>query len=85
MVGETLPGDSFPGNSKGKISIVNRVPLGVVLAISPFNYPVNLSGSKIAPALMAGNSVVLKPATQGSISALHLVKVFEEAGLLLEF
>ncbi|MDU1321140.1 MAG: NADP-dependent glyceraldehyde-3-phosphate dehydrogenase [Clostridium botulinum] len=81
MVGETLPGDSFPGNSKGKISIVNRVPLGVVLAISPFNYPVNLSGSKIAPALMAGNSVVLKPATQGSISALHLVKVFEEAGL----
>ncbi len=81
MVGETLPGDSFQGNSKGKISIVNRVPLGVVLAISPFNYPVNLSGSKIAPALMAGNSVVLKPATQGSISALHLVKVFEEAGL----
>lgn len=81
MVGETLPGDSFPGTSKGKISIVNRVPLGVVLAISPFNYPVNLSGSKIAPALMAGNSVVLKPATQGSISALHLVKVFEKAGL----
>ncbi|EJP6471617.1 NADP-dependent glyceraldehyde-3-phosphate dehydrogenase [Clostridium botulinum] len=81
MVGETLSGDSFPGTSKGKISIVNRVPLGVVLAISPFNYPVNLSGSKIAPALMAGNSVVLKPATQGSMSALHLVKVFEEAGL----
>jgi NAD-dependent aldehyde dehydrogenases len=76
MVGETLPGDSFPGNPKGKISIVNRVPLGVVLSISPFNYPVNLSGSKIAPALMAGNSVVLKPATQGSISALHLVKSF---------
>lgn len=81
MAGETLPGDSFPGTGKGKISIVNRVPLGVVLAISPFNYPVNLSASKIAPALMAGNSVVLKPATQGSVSALHLVKVFEEAGV----
>ncbi len=81
MVGETISGDSFPGTSKGKISIVNRVPLGVVLAISPFNYPINLSASKIAPALMAGNSVVLKPATQGSISALYLVKVFEKAGL----
>ncbi|QLY79571.1 NADP-dependent glyceraldehyde-3-phosphate dehydrogenase [Clostridium intestinale] len=81
MAGETLPGESFPGTGKGKISIVNRVSLGVVLAISPFNYPVNLSASKIAPALMAGNSVVLKPATQGSISALHLVRVFQEAGV----
>lgn len=81
MAGETLPGESFPGTGKGKISIVNRVPLGVVLAISPFNYPVNLSASKIAPALMAGNSIVLKPATQGSISALHLVRVFQEAGV----
>ncbi|MDD7796399.1 NADP-dependent glyceraldehyde-3-phosphate dehydrogenase [Clostridium sp. 'White wine YQ'] len=81
MTGETVPGDLFPGTGKGKISIVNRVPLGVVLAISPFNYPVNLSASKIAPALMAGNSVVLKPATQGSISALHLVRVFQEAGV----
>ena len=81
MAGETLPGESFPGTGKGKISIVNRVALGVVLAISPFNYPVNLSASKIAPALMAGNSIVLKPATQGSISALHLVRVFQEAGV----
>ena len=81
IVGESLPGESFPGFKRDKISVVTREPLGVVLAISPFNYPINLSASKIAPALMAGNSVVLKPATQGSISALHLVKIFEEAGL----
>ncbi|MGL5149197.1 MAG: NADP-dependent glyceraldehyde-3-phosphate dehydrogenase [Clostridium sp.] len=79
--GESLPGESFPGFKKNKISVVVREPLGVVLAISPFNYPVNLSASKIAPAIMAGNSVVLKPATQGSISALYLARVFQEAGL----
>lgn len=81
IAGESLPGESFPGFKKNKISVVTREPLGVVLAISPFNYPVNLSASKIAPAIMAGNSVVLKPATQGSISALYLARVFQEAGL----
>lgn len=44
-----------------------QVPLGVVLAVPPFNYPVNLAVSKIAPALMAGNTVVLKPPTQASV------------------
>ncbi|GIM30038.1 NADP-dependent glyceraldehyde-3-phosphate dehydrogenase [Clostridium polyendosporum] len=81
MEGETIPADSFPGFNRSKISVVTREPLGVVLAISPFNYPVNLSASKIAPALVAGNSIVLKPATQGSISALYLARVFQEAGL----
>ncbi|MDZ5000235.1 aldehyde dehydrogenase family protein, partial [Clostridium perfringens] len=56
-------------------------PLGVGLAISPFNYPINLAASKIAPALVAGNSVVLKPATQGSLCGLYLAKVFEQAGV----
>lgn len=79
--GEAIPGDSFPGAKRNKISFVNRVPLGVVLAISPFNYPVNLAASKIAPALMAGNSVVFKPSTQGSISGLLLAEVFNRAGL----
>lgn len=79
--GESLPGDSFPGFKNDKISIVTREPLGVVLAISPFNYPVNLAASKIAPALMAGNTVVFKPATQGSISGLYLAKAFDEAGV----
>ena len=81
MEGIAVNGESFPGGSKNKISYVKRVPLGTVLAISPFNYPVNLSASKIAPALMGGNTVVLKPATQGSISALLLAKAFQDAGL----
>ncbi|MGL4850299.1 MAG: NADP-dependent glyceraldehyde-3-phosphate dehydrogenase [Clostridium sp.] len=79
--GESLPGDSFPGFKNDKISIVTREALGVVLAISPFNYPVNLAASKIAPALMAGNSVVFKPATQGAISGMYLAKAFNEAGI----
>lgn len=81
LEGETISADNFPGFKKNKLSFAQRVPLGVVLAISPFNYPINLSASKIAPALMGGNSVILKPPTQGSISALHLVKIFQEAGI----
>lgn len=79
--GESIASDSFPNAKKDKISVVSREALGVVLAISPFNYPINLSASKIAPALVAGNSVVLKPATQGSLCALYLAKVFEQAGV----
>lgn len=81
LEGETIGGDNFPGFKKNKISFVTRVPIGLVLAISPFNYPINLSASKIAPALIGGNSVILKPPTQGSISALHLAEIFNEAGL----
>lgn len=79
--GETVGSENFPGFKKNKISFVTRVPVGVVLAISPFNYPINLAASKIAPALIAGNSVVLKPATQGAISTLYLAEVFNKAGL----
>lgn len=81
MSGESILSDNFPGFEKNKISVVTREPMGVVLAISPFNYPINLSASKIAPALMAGNTVVLKPATQGSLCGLYLAKVFEQAGI----
>ena len=81
LTGESIPGDSFPGFKNNKISIVKREPLGVVLAISPFNYPINLAASKIAPALMAGNSVVLKPSTQGSLCGLHLARIFQQAGV----
>ncbi|KAE8656632.1 NADP-dependent glyceraldehyde-3-phosphate dehydrogenase [Hibiscus syriacus] len=56
------------------------IPLGVILAIPPFNYPVNLAVSKIAPALIAGNSIVLKPPTQGAVAALHMVHCFHLAG-----
>lgn len=79
--GEVLEGGSFDPASKKKIAMVRREPLGLVLAISPFNYPINLAGSKIAPALISGNVVALKPPTQGSISGLVLAEVFAEAGL----
>ena len=58
-----------------------QVPLGVILCIPPFNYPVNLAVSKLAPALIAGNAVVMKPPTQGCVSALHMVQCFHKAGL----
>lgn len=79
--GESLRGDGFPGGSQKKLGIVERVPLGVVLAIAPFNYPVNLSASKIAPALMAGNGVIFKPATQGSISGIKMIEALSRTGL----
>lgn len=81
MQGEVLEGGSFDVASKKKIAMVRHEPLGLVLAISPFNYPINLAGSKIAPALISGNVVALKPPTQGSISGLVLAEVFAEAGL----
>ncbi|MBE4704389.1 NADP-dependent glyceraldehyde-3-phosphate dehydrogenase [Spiroplasma platyhelix] len=66
-------GDSW--NAKNKLGIFEYVPKGVVLAISPFNYPVNLAISKIIPALVAGNSVVFKPASQGSLVGLYLAQL----------
>lgn len=79
--GETLDSDNFPGFDKGRIALVEHVSHGVVVAISPFNYPVNLAASKLAPALLMGNSVVFKPSTQGGISGLHLVQIFRKAGV----
>lgn len=81
ITGQAMEGGGFEAASKNKLAIVRREPVGVVLAIAPFNYPVNLSGSKIAPALIAGNVVMFKPPTQGSISGLLLAKAFEEAGI----
>lgn len=79
--GEEIESDSFPGFEKGKIAMVDRDPWGVVLAIAPFNYPVNLAASKIAPALLMGNACILKPPTNGSIVGLHLVQAFVKAGV----
>lgn len=79
--GTTLDSDNFPGFEKGRIAFIERVAYGTVLAIAPFNYPVNLTASKIAPALLMGNSVIVKPPTMGGISALHLVRIFEKAGV----
>ena len=81
ITGQAMEGGGFEAASKNKLAVVHREPVGVVLAIAPFNYPVNLSGSKIAPALIAGNVVMFKPPTQGSISGLLLAKAFDEAGI----
>ena len=81
ITGQAMEGGGFEAASKNKLAVVRREPVGVVLAIAPFNYPVNLSGSKIAPALIAGDVVMFKPPTQGSISGLLLAKAFEEAGI----
>ena len=78
--GETLPVEAQVG-AKGKMGFTMRVPCGVVVAISPFNYPLLLVVHKIGPALAAGNAVILKPANQTPLSALKLTKLLLEAGL----
>lgn len=80
MRGETLPVDAQSG-TRGKMGMTLRIPCGVVLAISPFNYPLLLVLHKVGPALSAGNAVILKPATTTPLSALKLTRVFLEAGL----
>lgn len=79
--GEELSGEAFPGYDQTKMALVERIPLGVVAAIAPFNYPVNLSVAKIAPAIAMGNSVIFKPPTNGGISGLHLAEIFNRAGV----
>lgn len=73
--------EEFPGTPAGRVQTVTRVPLGVVLAIAPFNYPVNLAVSKIAPALMIGNTVLFKPPTQGGVAASRMAELFYDAGV----
>jgi acyl-CoA reductase-like NAD-dependent aldehyde dehydrogenase len=81
----TLAGDVVPMEGsqagEGKLAFTIRVPIGVIGAISPFNFPLNLVAHKIAPALAAGCPVVLKPASQTPLSALLLAELEEEAGL----
>jgi len=80
LAGEMIPMDASPAG-EGKLAFTVRRPIGVVGAISPFNFPVNLVAHKIAPALAAGCAVVLKPAGQTPLSALLLAELQEEAGL----
>ena len=78
--GETIPFDSFPGGEQRR-GHYERVPIGVVLAITPFNDPLNLVAHKLGPAIAGGNSVILKPATVTPLSALKLTEALIEAGL----
>jgi acyl-CoA reductase-like NAD-dependent aldehyde dehydrogenase len=81
MYGDTLPLDANPGTGLDKIGFTVHQPCGVVVAISPFNYPALLVLHKVAPALAAGNSVVLKPARTTPLTALALAACFVDAGL----
>ena len=78
--GEILPIDIVPGNDE-RFGITRRFPLGVVVGISPFNFPLNLVAHKVAPAIASANALVLKPASQTPISALVLGEIAIEAGL----
>lgn len=80
LTGATVPMDAAAAGV-GKLGVMLRVPYGVVGAISPFNFPLNLVAHKLGPAIAAGNAVVLKPAGQTPISALKLAEILVEAGL----
>jgi len=80
ITGEILPLDGA-SSGRGKLGFTLRVPCGVVVAITPFNFPLNLVCHKVGPALAAGNAVILKPASDTPLSALSLVEILLEAGL----
>jgi acyl-CoA reductase-like NAD-dependent aldehyde dehydrogenase len=80
LAGEMVPMDAAQAGT-GKLAFTLRQPIGIVGAISPFNFPLNLVAHKLAPALAAGCAVVLKPASQTPLSALLLAELEEEAGL----
>lgn len=78
--GETIPMDAAPGGVN-RFGFYVRVPIGVVAAIAPFNFPLNLVAHKVAPALAAGCTVVLKPASTTPLTAVKLTEIMAEAGL----
>ena len=80
LTGGTVPMEASAAGV-GKLGVMLRVPYGVVGAISPFNFPLNLVAHKLGPAIAAGNAVVLKPAGQTPISSLKLARILIEAGL----
>ncbi|HVC86266.1 MAG TPA: aldehyde dehydrogenase family protein [Gaiellaceae bacterium] len=79
IYGEIVPLDWLPGND-GRVAHIHRVPLGPIVGISPFNFPLNLVAHKVAPALAAGNPIVLRPASQTPVSSLKLAEIVLEAG-----
>ena len=81
--GETVPLDASPGGA-GKMGLTLRVPCGVVVAISPFNFPLNLVVHKVGPAVAGGNAVVIKPPSSTPLSALKLTELLLECGMPAE-
>ncbi|MEH7342570.1 aldehyde dehydrogenase family protein [Bacillus sp. JJ1532] len=80
LSGETIPMDAAPGG-EGRLAYTVREPLGVIGAITPFNFPMNLVAHKVGPAIAAGNTIVLKPASQTPLSSYFLAELLQEAGL----
>jgi len=80
IVGETINFDSYAGGEQ-RTGYYFYEPIGIIVAITPFNDPLNLVAHKLGPSIAAGNAVILKPSEQAPLSALHLVKVFIECGL----
>jgi glyceraldehyde-3-phosphate dehydrogenase (NADP+) len=80
VLGETIPFDYLHGGEERR-GYYYRSPIGVVLAITPFNDPLNLVAHKLGPALAGGNAVILKPATVTPLSAIKLVEALERAGM----
>ncbi|MGM0890523.1 MAG: aldehyde dehydrogenase family protein [Bacillota bacterium] len=78
--GETISFDQMPG-SEDRIGYYYRFPIGIIVAITPFNDPLNLVAHKVGPAIAAGNAIIVKPATVTPLSALLLAEAFEKAGL----
>lgn len=83
VTGETIAVDGAPGG-QGKFGFTVRIPCGVVVAITPFNFPLNLVCHKVGPAVAGGNAVILKPASDTPLSAIKLTELFLEAGLPAE-
>ena len=81
LEGSTRPATPPAPGLLGPLNYTRREPLGVVAAITPFNFPLLLSGTKLAPALAAGNTVIHKPASATPLSALKMAEIFAEAGL----
>ncbi|MGH2466147.1 MAG: aldehyde dehydrogenase family protein [Candidatus Limnocylindrales bacterium] len=80
LVGETIPLDLM-ASSKGRVGITRRLPLGPVAGISPFNFPLNLAAHKIAPAIAAGDPIVLKPPSKDPLVMLSVAEIIEAAGV----
>ncbi len=80
MVGEVIPLDLMPA-SRDRVGITRRFPIGPVAGISPFNFPLNLAAHKLAPAIAAGNSIVLKPPSKDPLTMLTVAEIVDAAGV----
>ena len=81
MRGEYIPLDLMP-SSKGRVGITRRVPLGPVAGISPFNFPLNLAAHKVAPAIAAGDTIVLKPPSKDPLTMLSVAEIIDGRAFL---